>query len=397
MVAYCAEFDSSFLRRSDAKIEEIHYYKGVFFRYYLAMHVQFLHPPIHEEDIQAAAETIRSGWLVLGKETEAFEKEFAQYLGCKHAVLTNSCTSSLEICLTAANIQPGDEVIVTALTYVASINPVLLRGAKPVFVDAEEAAITSKTKMILPVHLYGQLVPMRALHALAVKHGLLVLEDAAHAIESEYEGVRSAQLGYAACFSFHSAKNLTAGQGGMIATNNDDLAEAALLLRRDGIRADGPHRKMYALGRKCLATEYQATLLRCQLRRLDDVWQKRKALYDAYASAFDSMGLRYNPVLPGARHAYHMMVLWVDPLQRDAIRDALTERGVETSVHYNPVHLEPYFRENFHCKEGQFPVAERLGLGAITLPLYPDLTQDEQAYVLHQIQIVIQEHSHVLS
>lgn len=365
------------------------------------MKVQFLHPPIEEADVLAAADTIRSGWLVLGKETESLEKEFAAYLGCKHAVLTNSCTSSLEICLMAAGIGAGDEVIVTALTYVSSINPVLLCGAKPVFVDVVDetglmdleqvkAAITPQTKAILPVHLYGQLIQMDELQAIAEQHNILVLEDAAHAIESSYNGIRSAQLGYAACFSFHSAKNLTAGQGGMIATNNDDLAKKAAYMRRDGIVFDGLYRSMRMLGRKCLATEYQATLLRKQLERLDDVWEKRKQCYDIYAAAFDTMGLQYNKVLPNSRHAYHMIVIWVEPARREAVRSHLEDHGVETSVHYNPVHLEPYYQEHFGFVAGQFPVAERLGLGTITLPLYPALTTEEQQYVIDQVQAALQ-------
>lgn len=365
------------------------------------MQVNFLQPTITEEDIEEVARVLRSGWLVLQKETELFEKAFAQYMGAKEAVLVNSCTCALHLSLKILDLKEGDEVITTSLSYVSSVNPVLHCRATPVFVDVVdenglidleriEAAITPKTKGILPVHLYGQMVDMKALKAIADKHNLWILEDAAHAIESERDGVRSGELGFSAAFSFHVAKNITAGTGGVLLTNDAVAADRARILRRDGVRNVGSQRFMEELGHKYLATDFQAAMLRNQLHRIDSQWERRKALYERYKAALDEHGLKYSTVVPGSKHAYHMIVLWVDPERRDAIRDALFEKEIQTSVHYNPIHLEPYYKQKFGFKEGMFPVAEKLGYGSITLPMHTQMTDEQQEFVITNLLEIVQ-------
>src|SRR3989338_3619471 len=242
------------------------------------MKVQFLKPNLTDADIKAAVKVLKSGWLVLSKETKAFEQDFAKYMGAKEAVLTNSCTCSIHLSFVIAGLKPGDEVITTPLSYVSTSNPILHCGATPVFVDVlpetglidpdlVEKAITSKTKAILPVHLYGQLADMKRLKKIADKHGLYIVEDAAHAIESSRDGVRSGALGYSACFSFHTAKNITSGQGGALITNDPEVAERARLLRRDGVKNIGVERRMTELGFKYLSTDFDAAMLRSQLKR----------------------------------------------------------------------------------------------------------------------------------
>ncbi len=365
------------------------------------MKVQFLNPTINEDDCQAALQVMRSGWLVLQKETEKFEAAFAEYLGTKHAVLTSSCTNSLHLSLIIAGISQGDEVITTPLSYVSSTNPILHCGAKPVFVDVEpetglldinqvESAITDKTKAIILVHLYGQMANMKSFKKLADKYNLIIIEDAAHSIEAEREGIQPATLGFSACFSFHVAKNITAGTGGALATNDLAVAERAKILRRDGVRNVGNSRQMEALGNKYLSTDFQAAMLISQLERINQMWQRRHELYNRYAQAFNKLGIAFNQVAPNSRNAHHMIVIWVDPLHRDLIRQALFDQGIQTSIHYNAIHLEPFYRKAFGFQEGCFPVAERLGASTITLPMYPNLSNEEQDYVIQQVsQLVI--------
>ncbi len=361
------------------------------------MKVQFLKPSINEKDIQAAVKVLRSGWLVLSQETKAFEKDFAAYMGTKEAVLTNSCTCSIHLLFVIAGLKAGDEVITTPLSYVSTANPILHCGATPVFVDVDpktglinpdlvEKAITKKTKAILPVHLYGQMADMKRLKKIADKHGLYIVEDAAHAIESSRDGVRPGQLSMGACFSFHTAKNLTAGQGGALITNDPEVATRARLLRRDGVKNIGVERRMTELGFKYLSTDFDAALLRSQLKRIDKMWKQRKALYDAYTKALDRMGVSYSGVVKGSKHAYHMIVIWVDPKKRPKILEGFAAAGVDVSIHYDPIHLEPYFRKRFGYKNGDFPVTERLGLSTITLPMYPGMKKTEQNYVLKVLE-----------
>jgi dTDP-4-amino-4,6-dideoxygalactose transaminase len=361
------------------------------------MHVPFLQPNITEADIREVVRVLRSGWLVLCEETRKFESAFADYLGVKEAVLTNSCTCSLELALDAAEIGEGDEVITTPLTYASSVSPILRRGGTHIFVDVDpetglinidqvRKAVTKRTKAILPVHLYGQMADMRSLGAIAREHKLLIIEDAAHAIESQRDGIRPGQQSFAACFSFHTAKNLTAGQGGMLVTQSAKVADRTRLLRRDGIRNVGIHRRMEALGYKYLSTDFQAALLRNELKRIEVQWRRRKELYDAYADAFTASGIRFNETVPGSKHACHMLVLWVDPKKRDRVIGDLSKAGIEVSIHYDPLHLEPYYKKTFGYGKGDFPVTESLGLGTITLPLHPRLSDKQQAFVISRVK-----------
>ena len=361
------------------------------------MKVQFLQPTITEDDIAEVNRVLRGGWLVLQQDTVDFEKEFAAYMGTKEAVLMNSCTCAIHISLMMLGLKEGDEVIVPALTYVSSINPVLHCGATPVFVDVDEdtglinldaveKAITGKTKAIIPVHIYGQMVDMKRLRDICAPHNIQIVEDAAHAIEAERDGIKPGAEGVTATFSFHVAKNITAGTGGALITNDEKLADRARILRRDGVRNVGSARYMEELGHKYLAADFQAALLRSQLRRIDDQWSERQAHYNRYADALTTMGVPFNRVLPNSRHAYHMIVIWVDPAKRDEIRDKLYDDGIQTSIHYNPVTLEPYYQQKFGFKKGDFPVSEKLGFSTITLPMYSTLTEEQQDYVIEKVK-----------
>ena len=370
----------------------------------MSAEIPFFNPAIDEEDCQAVLRVMRSGWLVLQQETEKFEAAFAQYLGTKHAVLTSSLTNSLHLSLMIAGIAPGDEVITTPLASVSSTNSILHCGAKPIFVDVEletglldikqvESAITERTKAIIVVHLYGQMADMSSFKQLADQHNLLLIENAAHAIEAVRDGIQPATLGFSACFSFHLSKNITAGTGGAVATNDHLVAERAKSLRHNGFSNIDDTRRMLGLGNNYLATDFQAAILRSQLERIDQMWQRRKEIYERYAAAFTELGIAFNQVAPNSRHAYHRIAAWVDPTRRDFIREMLLAQGIQTSIHYEPIHLKTFYCEKFGFCKGEFPIAERLGASTITLPLYHSLSNEQQDYIIGKLSqlILIQE------
>jgi dTDP-4-amino-4,6-dideoxygalactose transaminase len=365
------------------------------------MKIRFLNPVITEADTKAVVRVLRSGWLVQGPETKKFEQELAKYLGTTHVALTNSATSAMFLVLKSLGIGPGDEVITTPLTYVSTSNAILHCGATPVFVDVEpetglidvaqiKKAITKKTKAILPVHLYGHMADMKAIRTIAKTHKLKVVEDAAHAIESKRDGIGIGEASDAACFSFHVAKNITAGQGGAAATNYEALADSVRLMRRDGVANVGDKRRMTVLGYKMQLTEFQAALLTSQLARIDRQWAVRKKLWKGYVDRLSDMpGVSFQKTLPGTKHGYHMFVIWVEPKRRDAIRDALHAAGIETSIHYDPVHLEPYYKKRFGFTKGDFPITERLGAGTISMPLHLAMGDNELNYITRVLKKII--------
>lgn len=363
----------------------------------MTMKIDFLKPNILDEDIREAVKVLKSGWVTAwSPAAKEFSKSFAQYLGAKETVLLSSGTAALHVALLAAGVGKGDEVITTPLSFIASSNVILYVGAKPVFVDVDpqtglldiskiERAITKKTKAVLPVHLYGQMVDMKALAKIAKKHKLLIIEDACHALESERGGIRPGQLSFAACFSFHAAKNISSGEGGAIVTNNAKTAERMRSLSDSGMVKSPGKRPMMHFGYKYSFTGFQAALLSRQLARIDASWRKRKKLCENYAKAFqgfESMGMTFPKTLQDAKHGYHMFVLWVPERKRDPFREALLESGIVTDVHFNPIHLEPYYKKTFGYKRGTFPIAEKLGYSTITLPLYPALTEEEQNHII---------------
>jgi len=353
--------------------------------------IQFLSPRFTRADIRALTTILRSGWLVLGRETRLFERDFSQYLGTAEAVLTNSATTSLHLCLLLAGVRPGDEVITTPLSYVSTATAIIHAGARPVFVDVDpktglldldrlEASIAARTRAVIPVHLWGAMVDMRRLRKICDSRGIAIVEDAAHAIESERDGIRPGQCSLAACFSYHVSKTITAGEGGCIATNNRRLAKQARLLRRDGIRNVGFTRRMEVLGYKYLSTDFQAAFLRSQLKRIDSIYSSRKRVYDLYARFSRTEGVAMPQVPQGVKHARLFCVVLVR--NRLKVMGHLKKLGVQTAIHYEPIHLEPYFRKTFGHKRGDFPAAEELGRRVLSLPLHAGMTTADVRYVL---------------
>jgi dTDP-4-amino-4,6-dideoxygalactose transaminase len=368
------------------------------------MKVEFYRHSLNEDDIQAATKVLHSIFLTTGPAAKEFEQKFANHIGMAHVVALNSCTAALHLALLGLGIGPGDEVIVPAMTFIASATPVWHVGARPVLVDVEphtglldldkvEAAITPHTKAIIPVHLYGVMADMQALAALARKHGLFIVEDCAHCIEGVRNGTRPGQLADAACYSFYATKNLTCGEGGALATNNPDLAKTIYSLRQHGMNKEAAgryteayqHWDMTDLGWKYNPSDILASLLISQIDRLTPQWQRRLHLFAEYdALLHDTPGLNI-PARPG-KSACHLYTVWVPGARRDRILRALQEKGIGVAVNYRAIHTLKYFREHLGHAPEDFPVALEIGQRTISLPLYPLLQEEEVAYVGHTLR-----------
>jgi len=288
------------------------------------------------------------------------------------------------------------------MSFCATSNAILHADAIPVFVDAEEetgninaelieSKITEKTKAIMPVHLYGQMCDMKKIRWIADKYGLIVIEDAAHCLEGVREGVRVGKLGDVTCFSFYATKNITSGEGGAIATNNCDKAELLETLRLHGIDKSAAERytktyqhwDMTVLGWKYNMSNIQASLLIGQLKRIEVLWKRRDKIWRRYEDAFEGIkGIRVLKTVPDSKHARHLFTILVPEDRRDKILASLQRRGIGVAVNYRAIHLLKYYRDRFGFREGNFPVAEKIGAQTISLPLYPRLKDEEIDYVI---------------
>ncbi|HYK98094.1 MAG TPA: DegT/DnrJ/EryC1/StrS family aminotransferase [Candidatus Acidoferrales bacterium] len=347
--------------------------------------------------------------LTTGEAVARFERRFAETLGRRHAIAVQSCTAALQLSLQALGVGPGDEVITTPLTFIASSTAILQAGATPVFVDVEpetgnidasriERAITARTRAILPVHLYGQMCDMRALRAIADAHDLRIVEDAAHCVEGRRDGIGPAQLGEAACFSFYATKAITCGEGGAIVTDDDALAERLRRVRMHGMtkaaadraREGYQHWDMVEFGWKYNLDNLHAAILLPQLARLEANLARRRELAAEYERALAGVpGLTWPMTLPGVEHARHLFTAWVREGRRDELIAGLQTRGIGAMVNYRAIHLLSYFRERFGHTRGAFPNAERIGDETVSLPLYPRLTPAEVRTVARAIGDVL--------
>jgi dTDP-4-amino-4,6-dideoxygalactose transaminase len=339
---------------------------------------------LREEIIPAISDVLESGHFVLGKEVCGFEEEFAAFCGVQHGIAVNSGTSALHLALLAAGVGPGDEVITVPCTFVATAAAIGYTGATPVFVDVDpvtytmdatkiESAVTSRTKVILPVHLYGQAADMDPILEIAHRRGLLVIEDAAQAHAAEYNGRRCGSIGDLGCFSFYPGKNLGAyGEGGLVTTNRPEFAKIIRMLRDWGAERKYEH---VMKGFNYRMEAVQGAILRVKLRYLEKWTEARRAHAAAYTAALSESTLRLPVQRPGTRHVYHIYAVLTE--QRRELMEALNSAGVQTGIHYPyPVHLLPAYSE-LGYKSGDFPVTERIAAHEVSLPMYPELTDSQ--------------------
>ncbi len=369
------------------------------------MKIEFYRHSINEEDIKRVNSVLRSIFITTGESVKTFENEFGGYLGAKQVIGVTSCTAALHLCLLAWGIGEGDEVITTPMSFCATSNSVLHAGAKPVFADAEDSTgnidagliekkVTKRTKAIMPVHLYGQMCDMKKIKRIADRHGLVVIEDAAHCIEGVREGIKVGQLGDAACFSFYATKNIASGEGGAVSTNDPRKADLLRMLRLHGIDKSAAdrytkkykHWDMSVLGWKYNMDNIHGALLIGQLRRIESLWKRRDEIYRKYEDAFCLRdGIKLMQTVPDSKHARHLFTIRVAKGKRDQILSALQDKGIGVAVNYRAIHLLKFYRENFGYKRGDFPVAEAIGDETISLPLYPSLKEKEQKYVIETV------------
>jgi dTDP-4-amino-4,6-dideoxygalactose transaminase len=376
--------------------------------------VALARPAIGEEEIAEVVAALESGWLTTGPRVSAFEEAFARYVGAPHALCLNSCTAALHLSLLAAGVGPGDEVVTTPLTFCATANAVIHTGATPVFADVDpvsrnldpdavEAAITPRTRAVVVVHLGGHPADMRRFRALADRHGLTLVEDAAHAVEAHSNAGKVGATADFTCFSFYSTKNLTTGEGGMVTTADrtaDAFMRTAALhgLSRSGwaryARGGSPHYEVLLAGFKYNMMDLQAALGLRQLARLDARHARRAAIAAAYDRAFAGLPLgRPAAVAAGERHAHHLYAVTVEPgrtgFGRDQVQTALAARGIGTSIHFRALHLHRFYAERLGLSTGQFPRAERLSDTLLSLPLSASLSDGEVARVIAAVGEVV--------
>lgn len=366
---------------------------------------------IEQDDIQAVVDVLKSDFLTTGPKIAEFEQIVADYVGAKYAVAISNGTSALHAACFAAGIGPGDEVITTPLTFAASANCVLYCGGTPVFADVDPKTynidpedirrkITDRTKAIIAVHLAGQPCDMDAIHSIAREHGLIVIEDGAHALGSVYKGKKVGSMSDMTTFSFHPVKPITTGEGGMIVTDNEEFYKKMVLFRSHGItrddsmmtRNDGPwFYQQFDLGYNYRITDIQCALGCSQMKKLDRFLARRKEIVARYNEAFADCDNIITPYqLSDTESGWHLYIVQVKNCDRRQVFEGMREKGIGVNVHYIPVYMHPYYQEhgyeNVHCAN-----AEEIYSHIISLPLYPGLTSEQQDYVIDTLKSLCEE------
>lgn len=371
----------------------------------------FCRPAIDEAAIAEVVDSLRSGWITTGPKVARFEEMLRHYLDVPYALTLSSATAGLYLALQALELQPGDEVITTPLTFAATLNVIVSNQLKPVLVDVEPdtynmdvaqiaAKITPRTRVIMPVHFAGLSVDLDALYKLADQHGLRVIEDAAHAIGTTYGGKRIGSFGDTQVFSFHPNKNMTTGEGGCITTRDQALAEKITLLRFHGMdreawnrfgKTGSQHYEIVTPGHKFNMMDIQAALGIHQLPQLDGFIARRQQLVERYVQRLSGLATLQLPATGKLTdgHACHIFAPCLKGSERDAFMTTLKDFNVGTGLHYRAAHLYPYYQQTFGWQRGDFPHAESIGDRIVSLPLFPGLTDAEQDRVIEIIHYVL--------
>lgn len=377
----------------------------------------FAKPDIDQDTIDEVIACLKSGWITTGPRTQQFEQDLATYLEAPHALCLNSGTAGLHLALLCLDLQPGDEVITTPFTFVATLNSIIHAGGKPVLVDIDphtynidinqiENAITPRTRAIVPVHFTGLPVDCDAIYAIADKHNLTVVEDCAHAIGAQYKGKPLGSFGHFQVFSFHPNKNMTTGEGGLVTCRNSEWAERIRCLRFHGIskaafdrftKKGNQHYEVIAPGFKYNMMDLQAAIGLHQLKSLDNFIKRRTFLAQRYLTAFANWPQWELPQQPDYehRHAWHLFAPLINPeiagMDRDTFMQRMKDGNIGTGLHYAAIHLHPYYKNTFGFKEGDFPRTEDVANRIVSLPLFPTMTDEEQNRVIRAIAKIFKQ------
>ncbi len=371
--------------------------------------LQYCRATLSGDEAEEVVKVIESGWLTTGPNVAGFEKEFKEYIGCEHTLALNSCTGGLHCALSALGVGAGDEVITSPFTFVASGHVIVWTGAKPVLVDVDpntfnidpekvEKAITPKTKAILPIHFAGLSCDMDALLDIGKRHNIPVIEDAAHAAGSEYKGKKVGSFGDVAVFSFYPTKNMTTGEGGMVTTNDPELADRIRKFAFFGIdkevwerygKKQGWQYDIILPGFKYNMSDVLATIGRVQLKQLDRFNLKRSEIADFYKKSLSGLEdcISLPPETADTVHNWHLFPIRLDKTEktREGLIEYLTEKQIGSSVHFIPLHLFSYYQKAWGYKPGDFPVVEKIFKNIVSIPLYPGLTDGDQERIVSAI------------
>ena len=379
-------------------------------------------PQITDAEVDEVVASLKSGWLGTGPKVARFETDFASYKGIKESQVAavNSCTAALHVSLIAAGIGPGDEVITTPMTFCATVNTIIHSGATPILADIDpismnidpqqiEAKITPKTKAILVVHFAGRPCDMRAVTKIARQHGLILIEDCAHAIETEYHGQKAGTIGDFGCFSFYVTKNVVTGEGGMIVAKNEEVIARSKILALHGMTKDAwrrysdsghVHYFVVECGFKYNMMDLQAAIGIHQLQRVEDNWQRRRQIWEQYQEAFADLPITIPAAPePRTRHAYHLYTILVDEAQagisRDTFLEGMTRQNIGVGVHYLSIPEHPYYQDRFGWGPENYPHAARVGRQTVSLPLSPKLDNKDIEDVITAVKSLVGNGTHI--
>jgi dTDP-4-amino-4,6-dideoxygalactose transaminase len=374
-------------------------------------YIPFHRPSIGDEEISAVNAVLASKWLTTGPVAQKFEAEFAAYVGARYSIAVNSATAALQLAMDAIGLKAGDEVLVPSYTFTATAEVVTYFKARPVLcdsvaggfnIDPLDAAqkITERTKAIIPVHVAGEACDLDTIHALARPYGLSVVEDAAHALPASVAGRSIGSISDLTAFSFYATKTITTGEGGMLTTDNDDYARRASMMRLHGISGDAWKRyskegswyyEVVEAGYKLNMPDVLAALGREQLKKADAFWQRRSEIAQRYAEAFSTLQEFECPPAGRAedKHSWHLFILRLRPELLEARRSEfvsqLRSEGIGTSVHFIPLHRHPFYKANYGCRANDFPRAEDAFSRCLSLPIFPDMSEQEVERVIHAV------------
>jgi dTDP-4-amino-4,6-dideoxygalactose transaminase len=371
-------------------------------------------PLIGEEECEEVRDCLASGWLGTGPKVARFESEFREYKGADYAVAVNSCTAALHLSMLVAGLEPGDEVITTPLTFCSTVNAIIHAGATPILADVDPVTmnidpkrvrerIGPRTRAILPVHFAGRACEMEELCAISEEHDLVLVEDCAHAIETEYHGRRAGTFGDFGCFSFYVTKNLAMGEGGMVLARGEDHANRIKILALHGLSNDAwkrfgdegyKHYQVVECGYKYNMMDLQAAIGLHQLRRVEKSWKRRQAIWETYERELQDVPLVLPaPPEPNTRHAHHLYTVLVDPdrskVDRETFLAAITREKIGVGVHYRSIPTHPFYQERFGWRPEDYPESHRIGEQTVSLPISPKLTDEDVDDVVAAVRRVL--------